>query len=339
ADAMFSFRCRLFLNDEKYTSQSALRTTRKVLPAVMQFLEEITQQDPPDSSAGDAMILLRSINFEFLLCLEITCPIFQMTATASDALQQKDIDLAASYKIVDGVLQRLAQSRTEEEFEKMYEQATEKAASVGLDPPHLRCLDELEGGNCHKFVATTATADHAFSTPQEYYRIKVHYVFVDMMTQELLRHFKGGDNSTWEILNAFHCLTVPENWKTARLSTEALQAEDKLQTELKVFHASYSCPPPINVTSILSVVKENNAHLIFANMTELLKTYGTLLVSTATVERSFSKLKLVKTKLRTLCSEERLSELLLLAVEKDIPVDHSEVTDIFRDMANRKLPL
>ena len=93
------------------------------------------------------------------------------------------------------------------------------------------------------------------------------------------------------------------------------------------------------MTSILSVVKENNAHLVFPNLTELLKTYGTLPVSTATVERSFSKLKLVKTKLCTLCTEERLSELLLLAIEKDIPINLSEVIDIFQSMGNRKLLL
>ncbi|XP_051797021.1 zinc finger MYM-type protein 1-like [Acanthochromis polyacanthus] len=342
------------LSDTRWACrETALRTLRKVLPAVMQFLEEITQQDPPNSSAGDAMILLKSINFEFFLCLEITCPIFQMTAMASDALQQKDIDLAAAYKIVDGVFQRLAHTRTEEEFENMYQQATEKAASVGLDPPN-----EIPGQARRrkmpakfKVIATAATADHTFPTLQDYYRVKVYYAFVDMMTQELQRRFKGEDNSTWEILNALHCLTVPENWKTTKIPTEALQAlkklcqfynieeEDKLQTELKVFHMSYSCPSPVSVASLLSVVRENNAHLVFPNLTELLKTYGTLPVSTATVERSFSKLKLVKTKLRTLCTEERLSELLLLAIEKDIPINHSEVIDIFQGMGNRKLLL
>ncbi|KAJ8352460.1 hypothetical protein SKAU_G00239360 [Synaphobranchus kaupii] len=247
------------LSDTRWACrETALKTLRKVLPAVMQFLEEMTLQDPPDSSAGDAMILLKNINFEFFLCLEITCPIFQVTATASDALQQKDMDLAAAYKIVDGVLQRLAHSRTEDEFEKMYEQATEKAASVGLDPP-----SEVPGQarrrkvpEKFKFAATTATVDHAFATLQEYYRVKVYYVFVDTMTQELQRRFKGGDNSTWEILNAFHCLTVPEKWKTATVSTEALQAvkklctfynieeEDKLQTELK----------PLSATSLLQTI-------------------------------------------------------------------------------------
>ena len=79
---------------------------------------------------------------------------------------------------------------------------------------------------------------------------------------------------------------------------------------------------------MLSLVKDNNAHLVFPNMTELLKIYGTLPVSTATVEYTFLKLKLVKTKLHSLCKEERLSELLLLAIEKDVPINHSDIIDI-----------
>lgn len=71
----------------------------------MQFLEEMTQHDALYSLAGGAMIL-KSFNFEFLLCLEITCPIFQVTTIACDALWQKNMNLAAAYKTVDGVLQR-----------------------------------------------------------------------------------------------------------------------------------------------------------------------------------------------------------------------------------------
>ena len=153
-----------------------------------------------------------------------------------------------------------------------------------------------------------------------------------------------GLNMELESHFAFHCLIVPYNWKAARIPTEALQATkklctfygienvDQLQTELKVFHTSYSCPPPVSVAAVLSVVKENDAHLVFPNMFEQLKVYGMLPVSTATVERSFSKLKLVKTKLRSLCKEERLSDLLLLAIEKDVPINHNDVIDIYRDM-------
>lgn len=108
------------------------------------------------------------------------------------------------------------------------------------------------------------------------------------------RCFKGRGDFTWEILNGFHYLTVPENWKTAKGPAEPRQAlkmlsqfysieEGKLQTKLKVFHSSYSNSSPVSVSLMLSVVIENNAYLLFPNMTELSKIYGTLPVSATTV--------------------------------------------------------
>lgn len=48
----------------------------------------------------------------------------------------------------------------------------------------------------------------------------------------------------------------------------------------------------------------------------------------ATVEHSLSKLNLKKNKLHSICEEERLSELLLLTIDKDVPVSHSDLIDI-----------
>lgn len=116
-----------------------------------------------------------------------------------------------------------------------------------------------------------------------------------------------------------------------------LQGEEaNLQTELRVFHAVYKCQK--TVTAMLEVFKENNADIIFPTLFKLTKIYATLPVSTATVERSFSKLKLVKTRLRNQCGQERLSDLLLLAIEKDIEINKHEVLKIFVDMTpNRRL--
>ena len=107
---------------------------RKVIPALKQYLEEIVQKDPPDASAGDASILLKSINFEFLVCLEIATPVFQETAYASNALQQKDLDLAASYRIVDGVLQSLRELRNDEKFQ-IFTKVKERAESMAINLP------------------------------------------------------------------------------------------------------------------------------------------------------------------------------------------------------------
>ncbi|KAK1879844.1 Pentatricopeptide repeat-containing protein [Dissostichus eleginoides] len=88
--------------------------------------------------------------------------------------------------------------------------------------------------------------------------------------------------------------------------------------------------------AILKTLRDNSGQNIFPT---LIRTYATIPMSTATMERSFSKLKLVKDTLRSQCTEERLSDLLLLAIEKDIPVIHSEVINIYRDMAPRRLLL
>ncbi|GAA6081493.1 uncharacterized protein LOC120438905 [Tachysurus ichikawai] len=74
--------------------------------------------------------------------------------------------------------------------------------------------------------------------------------------------------------------------------------EEKVFTELKVFHASYSFTK---------------------------------------IERSFSKLKLVKSSLQSLCNEERLSDLLLLSIERDIPINRDEVIRIFKKTADRRI--
>jgi len=63
---------------------------------------------------------LHSINFEFILCLEMTPPIFMETTVASNALQRQDLGLAAAYTVVNGVISRTNTLRTEEQFKEIY---------------------------------------------------------------------------------------------------------------------------------------------------------------------------------------------------------------------------
>ena len=70
----------------------------------------------------------------------------------------------------------------------------------------------------------------------------------------------------------------------------------------------------------------------------LLQVFATLPVTTATGERSFSALKLIKTYLRTSMQENRLNALALLYVNNDIKLDYSQVFDQFAK-GNRRLNL
>lgn len=103
--------------------------------------------------------------------------------------------------------------------------------------------------------------------------------------------------------------------------------EDQLKAKLKVLHSSY---PSKNLQEILVINKENMDQLIFPMFVKMIKTYATLPISTASVERSVSKLKKIRSKLKSLGGEEQLSELLLFAIEQDIQTNNSELIRIFQ---------
>lgn len=66
---------------------------------------------------------LSTPSIEFILCLEITTPISNETAIASAKLQTKNLDLSASYTIVEGVIQRVKAMRPDEEFKVLFTKA------------------------------------------------------------------------------------------------------------------------------------------------------------------------------------------------------------------------
>jgi hypothetical protein len=76
-----------------------------------------------------------------------------------------------------------------------------------------------------------------------------------------------------------------------------------------------------NMASTLQIFKifctANLAH-VFPNLFYILKLSVTLPVTSCSVERSFSKLKLIKTKLRTSMIQERLEHLIKISCERDI---------------------
>ena len=79
---------------------------------------------------------------------------------------------------------------------------------------------------------------------------------------------------------------------------------------------------------------------LFPSVAQLLRLFGTLAVSNASAERTFSKLRLMKTYLRSTMGQERLSGLALMSVHRnEIRVDPEEVMDLFQKTGNRRIRL
>lgn len=106
-------------------------------------------------------------------------------------------------------------------------------------------------------------------------------------------------------------------------SSDSEDEEQENKTKNSVFE---------NVGSILSlyyICCSCGLNTIFPNLYTALKIALTLPTSSSSSERVFSKLKLVRNKLRSTMSAERLEGLMLIACETDIHIDEDKVLDHF----------
>lgn len=90
---------------------------------------------------------------------------------------------------------------------------------------------------------------------------------------------------------------------------------------------------------ILTFINDNKLQDTLPNLWVALRIMMTIPVTTASCERSFSKLKLVKTYLRSTMTEERLNNLALTcSIENDIvsKLDLNEAIQHFADLKSRK---
>lgn len=83
------------------------------------------------------------------------------------------------------------------------------------------------------------------------------------------------------------------------------------------------------------LLREKDVKECFPNVEVLLRIYLSLMVTNCSGERSFSKLKLIKNRLRTSMKEERLNHLAILSLESDI-LRRISFDDIITSFANKK---
>ena len=93
----------------------------------------------------------------------------------------------------------------------------------------------------------------------------------------------------------------------------------------------------LNTHSILPFLIDNDMDRAFPNLAILYRIYLTIPISSAKPERTFNRLKLIKSFLRSSMGEERLSNLALLCIERDIEIDINKVIAKFAKDKNRQM--
>jgi len=123
--------------------------------------------------------------------------------------------------------------------------------------------------------------------------------------------------------NFLHKDIVTENYDTAQDNESSNDEEERqFYDKNKVVNNLAS------ILKIFQVCHTSGLESIFSTLYLALKIACTLPVSSTSPERTFSKLKILKNRLRTSISQNRLEDLMIITCKSDVEVNNEDVTSI-----------
>ncbi|CAF3478552.1 unnamed protein product [Rotaria socialis] len=258
----------------------------------------------------------------------------------SDQLKSISIDYASAKEFIRSIIDQIKFMRNETTFKCLINDVADfgKKHNINLDQPtRLRRRASIPTRFKDSVIFTTTIGQRdrgdqqSFKSNEDKFRQELFYSLIDSILLELNDRFGDENILLLASVSAVH----PKNQKF--LDTEELKPLashltidiNQLDNELNVVkHFIREKRTTMNTTKDLltELAPVNDA---FPATTSLLRGALCLPVSSTTCERSFSRMKLIKTYCRNSTGDERLSDLTVLAVERTFNIDLEETVDIF----------
>ena len=275
---------------------------------------------------------------EFVLILCFWERILRSLNVVSKTLQLMNFNIEFAVVQLDSAIEDLTNLRAN--YNNIVEDAKNLCVSWKI-PFNFNCKRERFAVRYHEEV----DCDRRLSITEDNFKVKVFYPALDTALFELKERFKGLKKMSDE----FYFLT-PKNLTTIEEQIIIKASYDlhiKYKNELSsditnqlLCLRNFLCVN--NSTSVLHNIKDLTVYLIehdlassFHDVFTLCLIFLTIPVTVASAERSFSKLKLIKNYLRNSISQDRLTNIAILNIERE-KTSELEIDKIINDFANLK---
>ena len=271
------------------------------------------------SKAVEARGFLHQVkSFPFLVSPVTFDRVLGCTKSLSDQLQSVQNNLASAIDLVNATKETLQEYRSDTMWDKVYQYANHIAELHDNDVDFLAPRRKTPPKRFNKSIISESVGARESLSTSEQYKRELYFPVLDAFLSELARRF---DSKNAEVMSGIQaCNPTSEDFLSVPLLTpfaqlygfdgvvlemEAKLAKRTLQTK-KLEHTS---------EVLLALIPLKDA---FPQLTKLVRIALTIAVSTAQCERSFSALKRIKTYLRSTMGEERLANLAVLSVEREM---------------------
>ncbi|XP_078438633.1 uncharacterized protein LOC144709105 [Wolffia australiana] len=282
---------------------SALKSIANLFSAICDVLQMVAEDAVAPEKRVEADHLLEKISsFEFTFGLMLMTEVLTVTNTLSVSLQKKDQDLVNACAMIKSPKLEI-QSVRDEGFPGILDRLVAFSLLHGIVVPSLEEQWQPSGRRTRGRLPQSRELSY-----KDHYRLEVFIPVLDQLRSELDCQFS---ETVRELMDLASCLQPNDNFhrfdclkilRLARVYSEDFSDVDHLglESELRSFKSTLISHPDFGVelksiADLLPIIIKSGLSVNFPLYTRLIRLILTLHVSTATTERSFSALKIVKT--------------------------------------------
>ncbi|XP_042450675.1 zinc finger MYM-type protein 1-like [Zingiber officinale] len=307
---------------------------------IVSVLENVYDDDTNDDNNGITASLIDNMeSYEFVFVMHLMKSLLGITNELSLALQQKDQNIVLAISLIKTMTVRLQKLR-EEGWENLLNVVNKFCSNHMIPIPNMeehmrtRCRSRRNGQMITNF---------------HHYRVEIFCEVLDMMVQEMNNRFS---ESSTEVLTCIACLDPNDSFsqfnigKLLRLAelypedfslTDCVILEDQLETYFQNVRGEFSMIEDLG--SLAKKMVETGKNTVFSLVYRLIELALVLPVATASVERVFSAMKIIKIDLRNRMGDEWMNASLVVHIEKDIfsTIKNEQILQHFQQMNTRRI--
>jgi hypothetical protein len=342
-----------FLKDERKKKLKELCRTRwverhdafdvfihlfKPLVNCLEALSEASASEWSRDTRQEANVLYNALlRFPLIVALILTREVFLMSKVLSIKLQGRYVDIARAHKEVELVKHQVEINRREIEsyHKRIYDDAVALARDVGVEEE----IPRIAARQQHR-------ANPEARDPCQFFRRTITAPLLDHLSSQLQDRFdKGSQNAIH--LSEFLTLLPSELFGSAKNLTKCdienicsfydkdMPSSFAIDTELQAWCIKWNNEEEGKECNTIPKTLAKTDKLFFPNLHTLLRIAATLPVTSCTCERSISTLRLLKTRLRSTMTNNRLNGLAMLFVhrERSNPETQLDMENIVNEFA------
>lgn len=322
--------------ESRLQSVTAVRNqTKEVRDALLEAREAVN--DPV--AKVEAQALAEEVaSFRFVICSVVWCELLTITNQVNKLLQSSSMQLDIAVRLIDSTKINLSKYR-QSGFDEAVSTAKELCEALNIETE----LKEKRLRSTKRHFAYEA-ADGPLNDALKKLEVTFFNCVVDSALMSLQERFetmnqvkeKYGVLLDFSKVNGMskedlkrHCNEVHKTMTDKGLAD--IDGPEMMQEIINLPQLS----PQTSAWEMLTFLYNNRLQEVYPNLWIALRIALTLPVTVASAERSFSKLKLIKTYLRSSMGQERLSGLAVISINGDVAQKLSEI-DLIADFAARK---